>query len=88
MQQVVKKANPYADLLDETVKKIDSEVRLLEEITDSYKYLKKAEEIVSHESLKKFIIKDLIGIINSKIKSYLMKMGATFTCVFDENLDY
>lgn len=88
LQQVVKKANPYADLLDETVKKIDSEVRLLEEITDSYKYLKKAEEIVSHESLKKFIIKDLIGIINSKIKGYLMKMGATFTCVFDENLDY
>jgi len=50
--------------------------------------LRKAEQIVSQDSLKKFIIKDLICMINSKIKQYLMKMGAKYTCVFDEDLDY
>lgn len=50
--------------------------------------MRKAEQIVSQDSLKKFIIKDLICMINSKIKQYLMKMGAKYTCVFDENLDY
>ena len=88
LQQIQSKVNPYIDLLDGVKKKIENEQTLLNEIADNYKYLKKAEEIVSQESLKKFIIKDLIGIINSKIKTYLMKMGATFTCVFDENLDY
>jgi len=47
LQQVIKKVNPYVDLLDDTTKKIASEQSLLEEIIDSYKYLKKAEEIVS-----------------------------------------
>lgn len=88
LQQLLSKANPYVNLLDETKAKIADEEKILSETEDEYRYLKKAEEIVSQDSLKKFIIKDLIGLINTRIKTYLMKMGAAFTCIFDENLDY
>ena len=88
LQQLQNKVNPYVNLLDDTKAKIASEEKNLEAIEAKYRYLKKAEEIVSQESLKKFIIKDLIGLINSRIKTYLVKMGASFTCIFDENLDY
>lgn len=88
LQQLIDKVNPYVNLLDETTAKISNEEMALSEIETEYRYLKKAEEIVSQDSLKKFIIKDLIGLINARIKSYLMKMGASFTCIFDENLDY
>lgn len=88
LAQVEAKANPYAQMLNDAVIKMDAEKSSLESAEESYRYLKKAEEIVSQDSLKKFIIKDLIGLINQKIKHYLMKMGAAFTCKFDEDLDY
>lgn len=66
----------------------DTQQKALDLVVKNLKYLRKAEQIVSQDSLKKFIIKDLIGLINNRIKTYLMKMGAKFTCVFDENLDY
>lgn len=87
-QQIQDKANPYTDLLMKTKEDITKQKTTLETINEHYKYLAKAEEIVSHESLKKFIIKDLIGIINNRIKFYLTKMGAKYTCIFDDNLDY
>lgn len=88
LEQLDNKANPYSELLENVQKKITDETKQLEEVTQECKYLRKAEQIVSQDSLKKFIIKDLICMINSKIKQYLMKMGAKYTCVFDENLDY
>lgn len=88
LDSIIKKVNPYIELLQNTKEKIENETVILEKESEQYKYLKKAEEIVSQDSLKKFIIKDLIGIINNKIKTYLMKMGAKYTCIFDENLDY
>lgn len=88
LEQLDGKANPYAEMLENVQKKIASETKTLEEVVQECKYLRKAEQIVSQDSLKKFIIKDLICMINSKIKQYLMKMGAKYTCVFDEDLDY
>lgn len=52
------------------------------------KYLKKAEGIVSQENIRKFIIRDLLGLINGMVKSYLSKMLASYDCIFDEDFDY
>ena len=88
LNQLNESKNPYTELIKQNKELFDSEKNSLSEIAQTYKYLKKAEEIVSHESLKKFIIKDLISVINNRIRHYLSKMGSQYTCIFDENLDY
>lgn len=88
LEENASKTNPYSELAENTLKKIKQQSSILDEQEKDYLYLKKAEEIVSQDSLKKFIIKDLIGIINNRIRTYLSKMGARYTCVFDENLDF
>ena len=80
--------NPYLELYESNHKKLLAESESLNGMNLNYKYLQFAEQIVSQYTLKKFIIKDLIGLLNSKIKFYLMKLGAKYTCIFDENMDY
>jgi len=80
--------NPYIDLLDKNKKNIDDVSARLEKTTKAYKCLKFAESIVSQDTLRKFIIRDLIVLINNRIKHYLSKLGSNYTCTFDENLDY
>ena len=47
------------------------------------KYLKFAESIVSQETIRKFIIKDLVVLLNNKVKTYLTKLGSNFYVEFD-----
>lgn len=81
-------ANPYLELYDNNKKDIESETEELKKLTDKYKYLKFAENIVSQDTLRKFIIADLIGLLNNKIKSYLTKFGAKYQVVFDSDMNY
>lgn len=80
--------NPYEDLYEKNHDSVIKESSSLAEITDKYNYLRFAENIVSQDTLKKFIIKDLVGLLNTKIKYYLSRLGANFQCVFDDNMDY
>jgi len=80
--------NPYVELLSNAETNISKENEELADLNNRYNYLKFAEQIVSQDTLKKFIIKDLVGLLNSKIKFYLMKLGAKYTCVFDESMKF
>lgn len=80
-------SNPYSELYESNHALILEENAALEEISNKYNYLKFIENIVSTDTLKKFIIKDLVGLLNSKIKHYLAKLGGNFECVFDENMN-
>lgn len=80
--------NPYKELFEKNHSDILAESNELEEISNKYEYLKYAETIVSQDTLKKFIIKDLIQLLNVKIKYYLSRLGSNYTCIFDENMDY
>ena len=80
--------NPYIKLFESNKKQIEDETNKLKQISDQYKYLKFAETIVSQDTLRKFIIKDLIGLLNNKIKTYLTKLGAKYTVIFDSDMDY
>ena len=75
-------------MLNDAVIKMDAEKSSLESAEESYRDRKKAEESVSQDSLKKFIIKDLIVLLNNKIKTYLTKLGAKYYVEFDEDMDY
>ncbi len=80
--------NPYKQLFEENKVKLNDVSGKLEELDSKYNYLKFAENIVSQDTLKKFIIKDLVILLNNRIKTYLSKIGTTYNCVFDENMDY
>jgi ATPase subunit of ABC transporter with duplicated ATPase domains len=57
-------------------------------MTEKHRYLSFAESIVSQDTLRKFIINDLIGLLNNKIKSYLAKFGMQYNVVFDSDMNY
>lgn len=80
--------NPYAELFESNRKSIESETAALKKIEAKYKYLKFAEGVVSQETLRKFIISDLIGLLDNKIRTYLTKLGARYTVVFDSDMNY
>ena len=80
--------NPYVDLLDKSKADINCETDRLSKIEEKTSYLKFAEGIVSQDTIRKFIIKDLIVLLNNKIKTYLTKLGAKYYVEFDEDMDY
>ena len=88
LKKIKDNKNPYIELLDKSKTDIDKEECALNEISQKYSYLKFAENIVSQDTLRKFIIADLIGLLNNKIKMYLTKFGAKYNVVFDSDMDY
>lgn len=80
--------NPYIGLMKKNMSELETNKTELGSISETYKYLKFSESIVSQDTLKKFIIKDLIHLLNNKIQFYLNRLGSNYTCVFDENMDY
>ena len=83
-----KQANPYIELIAENSKSIEEETKSLDDIERKYRYLKFAENIVSQDTLRKLIVKDLISLLNNKVKTYLTKLGAKYYVKFDEDMDY
>jgi len=81
-------ANPYQELYQQNKAAIDAESARLDQVSEQYRYLKYAEGVVSQETLRKFIIQDLIGLLNNKIRTYLTKLGAGYTVVFDSDMEY
>ncbi len=80
--------NPWLEMLAETKKKIASGSEELEAAALKRKHLDLAQSIVSQDTLRKFVIRDLVVLLNNKIKTYLMKLGASFYVMFDEDMDY
>jgi len=86
--RIENETNPYIELVESNKKDIDKEEDQLRTESDSYRYLKAAETVVSQDTLRKFIISDLIGLLNNKIKTYLTKLGAKYTVEFDSDMNY
>ena len=88
LENIKNQENPYLNLFDENMKNIKNESEKLNVLIDDYKYIEFSELIVSQDNLKKFIIKDLIGLLNNKIKYYLHKLGTNCEIIFDEEMKY
>lgn len=80
--------NPWLEMLEDSKKKISEKTTELDELGSKHKKLELAESIVSQETLRKFVIKDLVVLLNNKIKTYLTKLGAGFYVEFDEDMDF
>lgn len=88
LDNLKKAKNPYVELSNENSDKITEVNTKLSEIVDKYKYVKFSENIVNQDNLKKFIIKDLVVLLNNRIKYYLHKLGANYDIIFDEEMEY
>lgn len=80
--------NPYVELASKCRDDIAHEASCISSIERKQKYLKFAESIVSQDTLRKFIIRDLVVLLNNKIKTYLTKLGAKYYVEFDEDMEY
>lgn len=87
-ERALNDANPYTKFLDDVNGKIEIASKTIDTLSNETEYLKMAESIVAQDSIKKYIVSDLVSLLNANIKNYLLKMGANYTCVFDENMDY
>lgn len=81
-------SNPYTPLIEASTKKLNGYNKKLKEYDTKYSYLEMAESIVSQDTIKKFIVADMLSLLNNRISYYLNKIGARYTCEFDENMDY
>lgn len=80
--------DPYSGLLATNSQQTAEQEALLDKLDEEHRHLKFAESVVSQDTLRKFIISDLIGLLNARIKHYLLKFGARYSVVFDEDMEY
>jgi len=88
LDRVKAEKNPWTSMVEDAKKRLAEQTSSLDESALKHKKLELAESIVSQDTLRKFIIKDLVVLLNNKIKTYLTKLGANFYVVFDEDMDY
>jgi len=82
------KTNPYGVMVEKAEKDIADNSN---QMTDMEKIVRKMavlEGVVSPDTIRNIVISGLVNELNTRIKYYLQRMGATYTCVFDSSLDY
>lgn len=80
--------NPHIDTFNNLTSKTVKINEQLENLNIEINHLKYVEKLISPDMIRKLIIKDLIEYLNQRIHLYICRMGAKFTCIFDENLYY
>jgi len=81
-------SSPFIKLID---KNIATRAEILSTLQREYieaQYLEVLELITSETGIKKYIITDVIDVLNSRIKFYLSKLGANYMCTFNTNFDF
>ena len=80
--------NPWNKLIEDYSNKITEIDSVIKAFMKKRKLLDISQTIVGEDGAKKFIIKDLVEIINTNIRKYLNEMGVNFTCIFNESFNY
>jgi DNA repair exonuclease SbcCD ATPase subunit len=87
LEENKKNKSPTIDLIQTNQQKLQIAETALNEHVDRYGYLNFAEYVVGEDGVKKFIIKNIINLLNSRIQHYLAKFGSTYNCVFSHDFD-
>ena len=81
-------SNPFTELIEKT----SGELELLKSQMISYvkdvKHLELLRDACSENGVKRFIIKDIVKLLNSLIQKYLNEIGAEYLVYFDESFDF
>ncbi len=79
------KESPFADLIQKSVSQLDDKSARIAEFAKKKKLLDILELVTSEDGAKRFIIRDIIEVLNGLIKRYLEELGSEYACVFDDN---
>ena len=80
--------NPYEDMIASFEKDKNDSIKRLNDYLKNYKHLDILREACSENGIKKFIIKDIVKLLNSLIQKYLNEIGCEFIVYFDETFDF
>ena len=81
---LLEKKNPFNEMIIECKEKLDIVNGVLSKHYAEKTELDILEHVVSDDGAKKFMITDLIKVLNKLIRGYLNEMGAEFTVKFNE----
>lgn len=83
-----KNENPFTELLNKT----KTQLTVLQDNVVKYvshrQHLEILREACSENGVKRFIIKDIVKLLNSLIQKYLNEIGAEYLVYFDESFDF
>lgn len=82
------KANPYLRIVEQAKADLERNSADMSESERDVRKLTVLEGVVSPDTIRNIVISGLVSELNLRIKYYLQRMGATYTCVFDKSLDY
>ena len=80
--------NPYISMIESNDRSIKDTEMEYEKIRHEYEVNKFFQGIVEQDNIKKYITKNLVGVLNSRVRHYLHLLGANYDIIFDENMDY
>lgn len=80
--------NPFGEILEKNRKDYDLTTKRLDEMTQQEKVLSIIKETCSENGVKKFVLKDIVAVLNSQIQKYLNEIGCEFFVCFDETFDF
>lgn len=80
--------NPFEELINKTKETLKSLKGRLIEFNKNTMHLEILRDACSENGVKRFIIKDIIKLLNSLIQKYLNEIGCDFLVYFDEAMDF
>lgn len=80
--------NPFEDLLNETKEELKSLKLKLIEYNKNLKHLDILKDACSENGVKRFILKDIVKLLNSLIQKYLNEIGSEMIVYFDETMEF
>ena len=80
--------NPFEDLLNDSNKQLASLKIKLIEYDKNLKHLDILKDACSENGVKRFILKDIVKLLNSLIQKYLNEIGSEMIVYFDETMEF
>jgi DNA repair exonuclease SbcCD ATPase subunit len=81
-------ANPFKELIEKTQNELETlKIQMVSYVRD-IKHLELLRDACSETGVKRFIIKDIVKLLNSLIQKYLNEIGAEYLVYFDESFDF
>lgn len=82
------KSNPFFELIEKTENELKQLKTHMINYVKDIKHLEILRDACSENGVKRFIIKDIVKLLNSLIQKYLNEIGAEFLVYFDESFDF
>ena len=80
--------NPFTELVEKAQEELKGMKDMLSNFLKNIKHLEILKEASSENGIKKFIMKDIVKLLNSLIQKYLNEIGSEFIVYFDETFEF